>query len=88
MFSVTELYEVHLTVSQIDRLAKSLPIEYRELRVVLVIFDENFCGSDEFRTWDTRGKAVKPKNFDHLATGTLNTKLIFLYTVKNKDIEY
>jgi hypothetical protein len=30
MFSVTEPYGVHLTVSQIDRLAKSLPIEPRE----------------------------------------------------------
>jgi hypothetical protein len=32
---------------------------------------KTFCGSDEIRTWDTRGKAVKPKTLDHLATGAL-----------------
>jgi hypothetical protein len=74
--------ECVFTVSQIDRLA--LPIEHRE-RVVLVhsrtlnIRWKIFCGSDEIRTWGTRGKAVKAKDLRPVGHGSPKG-LVYTYT--------
>jgi hypothetical protein len=45
------------------------------------MFDEN--GSNEIRTWDTRGKAVKPKTLDHLATRALKGFIFLAIIIHN-----